>query len=96
MPSSAVVALPAPQLHLALAAFAASLKLPKGPMVTANVFEAGHRVRIEVSSSNFPRYDRNLNTGGDNWSETEGVVARNAVHHSAEHPSRIVLTVLEP
>ena len=52
-------------------------------------------MRIEISSSNFPRYDRNLNTGGDNWSETEGVVAHNVVHHSAEHRSRIVLTVLE-
>ncbi len=72
------------------------VELELGPLVTANVFGTGHRVRIEVSSSNFPRYDRNLNTGGDNWSETEGVVAHNVVHHSAEHPSRIVLTVLEP
>jgi putative CocE/NonD family hydrolase len=72
------------------------VELALGPLVTANVFGTGHRVRIEVSSSNFPRYDRNLNTGGDNWSETEGVVAHNVVHHSAEHPSRIVLTVLEP
>ena len=71
------------------------VELELGPLVTANVFGTGHRVRLEVSSSNFPRYDRNLNTGGDNWSETAGVVARNAVHHSAEHPSRIVLTVLE-
>ena len=72
------------------------VELELGPLVTANVFGTGHRVRIEVSSSNFPRYDRNLNTGGDNWSETEGAVAHNVVHHSAEHPSRIVLTVLEP
>ena len=66
-----------------------------GPLATANVFGAGHRLRIEVSSSNFPRYDRNLNTGGANYDESEWQVARNAVHHSADHPSRIVLSVLE-
>ena len=66
-----------------------------GPLATANVFGAGHRLRIEVSSSNFPRYDRNLNTGGVNYDESEWRVARNAVHHSAEHPSRIVLPVLD-
>ena len=65
-----------------------------GPLATANVFGAGHRLRIEVSSSNFPRYDRNLNTGGANYDESEWRVARNAVHHSAEQPSRIVLPVL--
>ena len=65
-----------------------------GPLATANVFGAGHRLRIEISSSNFPRYDRNLNTGGANHDESEWRVARNAVHHSAEHPSRIVLRVL--
>ena len=62
-----------------------------GPMATANVFKAGHRVRLEVSSSNFPRYDRNLNTGGNNYDESEPKTARNAVHHSAAFPSRIVL-----
>jgi len=66
-----------------------------GPLSTANIFAAGHRVRIEVSSSNFPRYDRNLNTGGNNWDETEGVVARNAVHHSTQYPSRVVLPVVD-
>lgn len=66
-----------------------------GPLATANVFGAGHRLRIEVSSSNFPRYDRNLNTGGNNYDESEWRVARNAVHHSAAHPSRIVLQALD-
>ena len=42
------------------------------PMNTSNYFEAGHRIRIEVSSSNFPRFDRNLNTGGHNYDETTG------------------------
>ena len=65
-----------------------------GPMVTSNYFEAGHRIRIEVSSSNFPRFDRNLNTGGKNYDESKGVVARNAVHHSRQYPSEIKLTVV--
>ena len=39
-------------------------KVTLQPMTTSNYFEAGHRIRIEVSSSNFPRFDRNLNTGG--------------------------------
>ncbi len=65
------------------------------PLVTSNYFAAGHRLRIEISSSNFPRFDRNLNTGGDNHSETEGVVAHNVVHHSARYPSRITITVIK-
>ena len=69
-------------------------ELRLGPLSTANVFAAGHRIRVEVSSSNFPRYDRNLTTGGSNYDESEPAVARNVVHHSREHPSRIVLPVL--
>ncbi len=65
-----------------------------GPLNTSNYFAAGHRIRIEVSSSNFPRFDRNMNTGGSNYDEVDGVVARNAVHHSSQHPSRITLTVV--
>ena len=58
-----------------------------GPLTTANYFKPGHALRIEVSSSNFPRFTRNLNTGGNNYDETEGVVANNQVHHTAEYPS---------
>jgi putative CocE/NonD family hydrolase len=71
-------------------------KLTFPPMITANTFKKGHRVRLEVSSSNFPRYDRNLNTGGNNFDESKAVVARNSVHHSAKHPSRIRLPVSPP
>jgi hypothetical protein len=66
------------------------------PLTTSNYFAKGHRIRIEISSSNFPRFDRNLNTGGRNFNESKGVVARNAVHHGAEFPSQIVLTVVKP
>ena len=64
-------------------------------MVTSNVFQKGHRIRLDVSSSNFPRFARNLNTGGPNYNESEPTTARNAVHHSKVHPSRIVLTVAD-
>jgi putative CocE/NonD family hydrolase len=70
-------------------------ELTIGPMTTSNHFEQGHRIRIEIAGSNFPRYARNLNTGGSNYDESEGVVARNSVHHSARYPSRIRLPVVE-
>ncbi|HEU0253725.1 MAG TPA: CocE/NonD family hydrolase, partial [Pyrinomonadaceae bacterium] len=70
-------------------------KVTLGPMTTSNYFEAGHRIRIEISSSNFPRFDRNLNTGGRNWDESKGVIARNAVHHSRQYPSEVKLTVVK-
>lgn len=63
------------------------------PMATSNYFKKGHRIRIEISSSNFPRFARNLNTGGNNYDETEGVVATNKVHHSKEYPSQIILPI---
>jgi putative CocE/NonD family hydrolase len=69
-------------------------KVTLQPLTTSNFFEAGHRLRIEVSSSNFPRFDRNLNTGGNNYDEVKGVVAHNAVHHSKQHPSQITVTVV--
>jgi predicted acyl esterase len=64
------------------------------PLTTSNWFAPGHRLRIEVSSSNFPRFDRNLNTGGNNYDEAKGVVAHNAVHHSMQYPSHMVVTVV--
>ncbi|HEU4510780.1 MAG TPA: CocE/NonD family hydrolase [Pyrinomonadaceae bacterium] len=69
-------------------------KVTLQPMTTSNYFEAGHRIRIEISSSNFPRFDRNLNTGGRNYDESKGVIARNAVHHSRQYPSEVKLTVV--
>ncbi|WP_297337148.1 CocE/NonD family hydrolase [Algoriphagus sp.] len=65
------------------------------PMSTSNYFEKGHRIRIEVSSSNFPRFDRNMNTGGNNYDETEAKIATNSIHHGGIHPSRIVLPMIQ-
>lgn len=61
---------------------------------TANYFGEGHRIRLEVTSSSFPRWERNLNTGGNNYDESEWVVAENTVHHSSEYPSHIVLPII--
>ncbi len=65
------------------------------PMTTSNYFEAGHRIRIEVSSSNFPRFDRNMNTGGKNYDEVQGVLAHNEVHHSQQYPSQLTITMVK-
>lgn len=70
-------------------------KVTLGPMTTSNYFEAGHRLRIEVSSSNFPRFDRNMNTGGRNWDEKTGVVAHNKVHHSRKYPTSLKVSVVK-
>jgi len=65
-------------------------------VATANVFRAGHRIRLEVSSSNFPRFDRNTNTGGTIAEETESdfVTAVNSVYHDASRPSHLVLPIV--
>ena len=65
------------------------------PMVTSNYFAPGHRIRIEISSSNFPRFDRNMNTGGNNYDETKGIIAHNRVHHSKQYPSEVTITVVK-
>ena len=69
-------------------------KIEMTPMSTSNYFEKGHQIRIEISSSNFPRFTRNLNTGGNNFDESEGVVANNQIHHSLKYPSQIRLPII--
>jgi len=70
------------------------VKVTFQPLTTSNYFAPGHRLRIEISSSNFPRFDRNLNTGGNNYDESKGVVANNALHHSKEYPSHVKVSVV--
>ncbi|MDX5339994.1 MAG: CocE/NonD family hydrolase [Cyclobacteriaceae bacterium] len=65
------------------------------PMSTSNFFEKGHQIRIEITSSNFPRFDRNMNTGGNNYDETEGKIATNHIHHGGKFASRIVLPMVK-
>jgi putative CocE/NonD family hydrolase len=62
--------------------------------VTGNVFRKGHCIRVEISSSNFPRFDRNLNTGHMLGTDAEMRPARQTVYHTREYPSHILLPVI--
>ena len=61
---------------------------------TSNVFKAGHRMRVDISSSNFPRFSRNLNTGEDVATGTRMEVAHQTVLHTSQYPSHIVLPII--
>jgi putative CocE/NonD family hydrolase len=61
---------------------------------TSNVFKAGHRIRVEVSSSNFPRLARNLNTGEHPGEDASMQVANQTIHHSSQYASRITLPII--
>ncbi|HEY9868285.1 MAG TPA: CocE/NonD family hydrolase [Candidatus Obscuribacterales bacterium] len=63
-----------------------------GPI--AHVFKEGHRIRLVIASSNFPAFDRNLNTGRKNWLESEPRIAHQTVFHAKESPSCLILPVL--
>jgi uncharacterized protein len=69
-------------------------KLTLDLWATSNVFSAGHRLRLEVSSSNFPRFDRNLNTGEDAARGSHFVKATNTIYHDRQHASALVLPVV--
>jgi uncharacterized protein len=69
-------------------------KIDLSNMVTVVRFPKGHRIRLDISSSDFPAYERNLNTGGNNYDETTWVVAENSVHHGFHYPSHVILPVL--
>lgn len=69
-------------------------KIDFTPMSTANDFLPGHRIRVEITSSNFPKFVRNLNTGGRNEFEKDGRIATNQVKHTAAQPSYLVLPVV--
>jgi putative CocE/NonD family hydrolase len=62
---------------------------------TSNVFLKGHALRLEISSSNFPRFDRNMNTGEEQASAQRSVSATNTIHHDGEHPSALILPVVK-
>lgn len=64
---------------------------------TSNVFLTGHRIRVDISSSDFPRYQRNTNTGGQISAEPidVAVTATNTIHTGPDHPSRLVLPVIQ-
>jgi putative CocE/NonD family hydrolase len=62
--------------------------------VTSNLFKAGHRIRVEISSSNFPRFDRNPNSGGPFGEDSEVFPATQTIHHGTKHPSHILLPII--
>lgn len=62
--------------------------------VTSNVFLPGHKIRVEISSSNFPRFDRNPNTGHPFGADAELQKATQTIHHTLQHPSHIILPVI--
>ena len=66
------------------------------PFATANLFKAGHRIRVDISSSNFPKYDVNPNTGAPEGLGRTRRVARNAVFCDSTHPSSLTLHVVPP
>ena len=61
---------------------------------TSNVFKKGHRIRLDISSSNFPRFDVNPNTGGKLGVERRKKIAEQAIYHCPEHPSQVVLPII--
>jgi putative CocE/NonD family hydrolase len=61
---------------------------------TGNLFKAGHKIRLYISSSNFPRFNRNLNTGEPPFASSRTVKAQQKIYHDASHPSAIVLPVI--
>ena len=63
--------------------------------MTATELRAGHSLRVQITSSNFPNYERNLNTGGRNFDESVPVIARTRILHDATHPSYVEFAVLE-
>jgi uncharacterized protein len=69
-------------------------KLDLDLWATSNLFKAGHRIRLYVSSSNFPRFSRNLNTGESTFGSTRMVRARQTIYHDAERPSALVLPII--
>ena len=69
-------------------------KVALQPINTSNYFDVGHQLRIEISSSNFPRFDRNLNTGEEQSRATRMVKATNLIYHDKGHPSALALPIV--
>ena len=63
-------------------------------VATSNLFKKGHRIRLEVSSSNFPRFDRNPNTNREPWEETEPIPAVQTILHDSQYPSHLTLPII--
>ena len=62
---------------------------------TSNAFQKGHRIRVQITSSHFPQFDRNPNTGEPFATSAKVKIARQAIHHTSAHPSHILLPIVE-
>ena len=69
-------------------------ELTVNPVPTSNLFKKGHRIRLDIASSNFPRFDVNPNTGEPLNFHTRTIVAENTIYHDKEHPSHIILPII--
>jgi uncharacterized protein len=69
-------------------------KIELRQMVVASQFAPGHRIRIEIAGTNFPEYERNMDTGGRNYDESQPVAAENVIYHDASQPSALELPVV--
>jgi len=69
-------------------------EVPVDLHATSWYLQPGHRLRVEIPSPNFPRFVRNLNTGGRNYDETKWRSAKSSIHHSVTQPSRLILPVV--
>ncbi|HEY4443497.1 MAG TPA: CocE/NonD family hydrolase [Steroidobacteraceae bacterium] len=81
--------------HVALMRPSTAYEVTLDQMVTAIRLEKGHRLRIEITSSNFPAYERNLNTGGNNFDESRAVIAKNEILHDPAHASYLELPLMK-
>ena len=64
-------------------------------LITSNLFKKGHRIRLQITSSKTPHYDPNTNTGGNLATDKEVLKATQTIYHDREHPSRLILPVVE-
>jgi uncharacterized protein len=71
------------------------MKISIGMMGTGQQFQVGHRIRLEVTSSAFPSAAPNYNSGKSSWEEKDPIIAEQTVYHSRDHPSRLLLPVIE-
>jgi uncharacterized protein len=62
---------------------------------TSQMFFKGHKIRIDISSSNFPEYDRNMNTGNPPGEDAEGIIAKQVIYHQSDYPSYIDLPIIQ-
>ena len=62
---------------------------------TSNIFNSGHKIRIDISSSNWPRFDVNPNTGQNLGSNRSSVIAKQTIYHSIDKSSHIILPIID-